>query len=1441
MARSGTWGSFSPTYGNIETCPARCSDSGANTGNWSVFANLNQLRHCQQAMFYDFSLYDPVDDPTINHRIHACASFGPDFSKIPASGAPVPPSSPVDVHFEVGWWQEGFGLAAPGLRSLIRQIRKYVDRGHGDTDAPFVMFGQSGQATIGVYIGQGLLNQGISKSPLAILQDNLENLNVSAPSLAMQLCGPKYGSTHAFGVMVTSNGTFGPIQDAIRAWENATCLSFAGSTSFSGQAMLTTPLLQINLNGTTDPSRLNTTIHSRGALRARATCRTVQVQSGDGCAELAARCGISGADFTKLHPGSFCSTLKPKQHVCCTSGDLPDFRPKPSQDGSCYSYQVKRNDNCANLAAEYGLTIEQIVSFNKNTWGWSGCTVLLFDAIICLSSGSPPFPGEIFNAECGPQKRGSKPPTDGSDIAAMNPCPLNACCNIWGQCGVTEDYCIDTNTGAPGTAAPDSYGCISNCGLGLVKGDGTGAIKIGYFEGYNLERSCLYQDAAQIDTTRYTHIHFAFAVLTENFEVSLGDTLSTYQFGEFKKLTGAKRILSFGGWTFSTHPDPEVGSSHPDTFHIFRNSVKPENRLKTAINIANFIKEHDLDGVDIDWEYPGAHDLPGIDPGEPDEGCNYLLLLVTLKNALPGKSVSISAPASYWYLKQYPISDIARIVDYIVFMSYDLHGQWDATSIWAQVGCITGNCLRSQVNLTETVQSLVMITKAGVPGRKVVVGVTSYGRSFDMVQPGCWGPNCFFTGDRLTSNAKKGVCTGTAGYLADAEIAEIMQDPGRIVTSYLDSSSHSNILVYDNNQWVGYMDSATKKTRTALYAGWGLGGTTDWATSLQVYHPVPRPADSWASYKMIASGGGNPKALPRNSSWTDLTCMAPETVYREYYTPSDRWHALHADDAWRDVVRQWQEVDSPSGISSLNFIKSATQTLHIQPANCGWVDDCGCDEFRPCPAGAENKTGGPAAELIYESLMKIHTMHHDYHTALFQAMAVISPALDDMEDTFAPIPQPKDDTWTLLLINLLTLGTLSVAAPLFNSELRKLPYFMGRPNTFDSAKDLTLTVVGQSTTIAKDLLPDKNSDWTTEGQNKFSHFMGTVVSGWANVTAMSLKKLFNGEPESLDILWSSMSDGKLVTGMSGGGSSSSNDYNSDLRAHITKTFFGFAIPHLWRYSRSYAFVMDSGLGCNEDKGPMREYIDDSVMKKTGACIDGRQYYLVYPADEACDDLVCGEKNKFSPPPGLDALGGITWGGIQTADLIKGSVRTWLQNGKKNGGALADPDNVVTAEDLLKVDVTTPGFIRLPVCSPERAFQSWDTAEPGSSANFPCDIPPGRNFCGISTFVGQTSDASPASRDCLQIIRNIENDGSTQWEVSTAGLSQRAIATAGSCRFGVEATANQGNAVFWVGGQDVRDIITDAVKKFGGSGKVSGYGELECNGNLGHQKVKWGIY
>jgi hypothetical protein len=43
---------------------------------------------------------------------------------------------------------------------------------------------------------------------------------------------------------------------------------------------------------------------------ARADCKYVAVASGDGCASLATKCGISGSDFTKYNPKLDCSKLQ---------------------------------------------------------------------------------------------------------------------------------------------------------------------------------------------------------------------------------------------------------------------------------------------------------------------------------------------------------------------------------------------------------------------------------------------------------------------------------------------------------------------------------------------------------------------------------------------------------------------------------------------------------------------------------------------------------------------------------------------------------------------------------------------------------------------------------------------------------------------------------------------------------------------------------------------------------------------------------------------------------------------------------------------------------------------------------------------------------------------------------------------------------------------------
>jgi hypothetical protein len=215
---------------------------------------------------------------------------------------------------------------------------------------------------------------------------------------------------------------------------------------------------------------------------------------------------------------------------------------------------------------------------------------------------------------------GTTQPSSGTDLAKLNPCPLNVCCNIWGQCGLSDDFCVisKSDTGAPGTSAPGKNGCkymqtlvlrnlheaysfagISNCGRDIIKGSAPASkIKVAYFESWNFNRKCLTMNVNEIDTTQYTHIHFAFPNVTRgDYRVEITDPAVSKQFELFKATTGAKKIVSLGGWAFSTEPG---------TFSILREAAQPANRDKFKNNLIAFMNTHNLDGIDLDWEYPGV-------------------------------------------------------------------------------------------------------------------------------------------------------------------------------------------------------------------------------------------------------------------------------------------------------------------------------------------------------------------------------------------------------------------------------------------------------------------------------------------------------------------------------------------------------------------------------------------------------------------------------------------------------------------------------------------------------------------------------------------------------------------------------------------------------------------------------------------------------------------
>ncbi|KAL2831692.1 putative necrosis-inducing factor-domain-containing protein [Aspergillus cavernicola] len=579
-------------------------------------------------------------------------------------------------------------------------------------------------------------------------------------------------------------------------------------------------------------------------------------------------------------------------------------------------------------------------------------------------------------------------------------------------------------------------------------------------------------------------------------------------------------------------------------------------------------------------------------------------------------------------------------------------------------------------------------------------------------------------------------------------------------------------------------------------------------------------------YYISRRAGDDPKTdHTRYGNWTEFDCTHPVVVDFLDYTPSERWRLMNADAAWDDIVRIWEETDSQ---------RNDPGCSDLTTGSCSTLE---------CEKGADSDTSGPAAQFIWNSLAEIHGMYKSYYDTMFNALAVVSTTLDDMENKFAPIPPEEDDIWLLILIDLITLGALETVGPYFNTS----------GSALDNAKDTAMTLIGQSTTIAKDALPGGDAaEWTPEKQDEFSAYLGQVIVGWGNITSLALEDLFSASPEAIDALWKAMSDGKLIEGKKEGTLAATGNAQNDLLANINKCIMGFALPALWHQSGSYTFIIDAGHACDEGK-KLSDYLDDDTMDATGVCVDESQYYLAYPDGEAtkctCEHVtdagpcrtICRD-NKFSAPKGIEYISdGKNYDGVTKNDLIKGSVRTWIKNSRENGASVADPTNDGTLSDLMDVDVTTPGFMRIPVCSPDRAFQSWDTANKNSSPNWPCDIPPGKNECEVSSFVDQTSDASPNVEDCRQIIKNIEGDASTDWTTQVVGQNQREIAHHATCHFGVEATKTDGNVNSKVGGQDVIDIINDSIAQFARDGLIGAKGEINCNGNVKSQPILWGIY
>ncbi|KAF3187250.1 hypothetical protein TWF225_004402 [Orbilia oligospora] len=386
--------------------------------------------------------------------------------------------------------------------------------------------------------------------------------------------------------------------------------------------------------------------------------------------------------------------------------------------------------------------------------------------------------------------------------AGKKNCPLNVCCSKYGFCGLTKDFCSK------------SAGCQSNCDTPAPKcaANALGPRRVGYYESWATTRRCAAVPPAKIRTTGLTHLIYSFASIDpHSFQIAPTSTLDAQLFGDvtaLKKTSPTLKVfIAVGGWAFND-PGP--------TRETFSKMVSTARTRKIFIDsVVLFIKSYGFDGIDIDWEYPGASDRGG----KPADTENYVLLVREMRQAFTaeakGWGISIAIPASYWYLQHFNLSAMARYIDWFNLMSYDFVGAWDATNKW------TGPYIGAHTNLTMTQQALDLMSRSKISGSKINMGLGFYGRSFTLKNKACTKPGCQFS-----KAGKPGRCSAAAGILMNIEIQDIQKK--KKIKPVFDKVAGVKYMSWDD-QWVSFDDAESIAFKRHWAGTKCLGGLMIWA------------------------------------------------------------------------------------------------------------------------------------------------------------------------------------------------------------------------------------------------------------------------------------------------------------------------------------------------------------------------------------------------------------------------------------------------------------------------------------------------------------------------------------------------------------------------------------------------------------------------------------
>jgi chitinase len=203
------------------------------------------------------------------------------------------------------------------------------------------------------------------------------------------------------------------------------------------------------------------------------------------------------------------------------------------------------------------------------------------------------------------------------------------------------------------------------------------------------------------DPNHITHLNYAFGHVNDTFNgIRISNPERLRKLTELKNTSPDLKILiSIGGW----------GSGK-----FSEMSASDTARTKFADDCQRVIKEFNLDGIDIDWEYPTSKSA-GIS-SSPDDTKNYTLLMKAIRNKIgKQKLLTLASSADAHYID---FRSIQPVIDFVNIMTYDM-----GSPPHHHAGLFRSKYTK-WLSADEAVTAHV---NAGIPIHQLVLGIPFYG------------------------------------------------------------------------------------------------------------------------------------------------------------------------------------------------------------------------------------------------------------------------------------------------------------------------------------------------------------------------------------------------------------------------------------------------------------------------------------------------------------------------------------------------------------------------------------------------------------------------------------------------------------------------------------------------------------------------------------------